>query len=277
MLMAQLDMLSMWPKKSKSKNRFSRRLFSKRLWRYYLRSAERILKLFRIINVTFILGSTSIILVLMSLFTPLFSQATVYIFSKLPLPEVSSVAMSAVPTAYVVLGGGLTNDHNNQTKLNRYSLSRARTAAGAYHDLPLPIVLSGAEAPWLGQWLIEHGIDGLISENASMNTCENARFTAKRIPLHHVYLITDSYHMARARRQFALNGINSTPLSAPLPVRRDWMKPAQNLSHSRRAVYEIAAYLRDVIRPQMDCRQADEVSLQQLLTPRGEPSRQSGR
>jgi uncharacterized SAM-binding protein YcdF (DUF218 family) len=102
-----------------------------------------------------------------------------------------------------------------------------------------------------------------------MNTCENARFTAKRIPLHHVYLITDSYHMARARRQFALNGINSTAINAPLPVRRDWREPAQNLSHSRRAVYEVAAYLRDVIRPQENCRQAKEVTSQQLLTPRG--------
>lgn len=200
--------------------------------------------------------------------TAIFTSRCLYIcassFTKMP-----SAAMSSPPTAYVVLGGGLTNDNNNQIILNRYSLNRVRTAAGAYHDLPLPIVLSGAEAPWLGQWLIEHGIDGLISENASMNTCENARFTAKRIPLHHVYLITDSYHMARARRQFALNGINSTPLSAPLPVRRDWMKPAQNLSHSRRAVYEIAAYLRDVIRPQMNCRHADDVTSQQLLTPRG--------
>ena len=257
--MARLGLLSMWFKPS----------WSKRLWRSYLRSAERLIKLFRIINVTFILGSTSVILMLISLFTPLFSQAVVYVLMLLPLPAMPSVATSSPPTAYVVLGGGLTNDNNNQIILNRYSLNRARTAAGAYHDLPLPIVLSGAEAPWLGQWLIEHGIDGLISENASMNTCENARFTAKRIPLHHVYLITDSYHMARARRQFALNGINSTPLSAPLPVRRDWMKPAQNLSHSRRAVYEIAAYLRDVIRPQMNCRHANDVTAQQLLTPRG--------
>lgn len=265
MLMAQLDMLSMWSKQS----------WSKRLWRNYLRSAERMVKLFRIINITFVLGSTSVILVLISLFTPIFSQTVVYIFALLPLPKMPSAAMSSPPTAYVVLGGGLTNDNNNQIILNRYSLNRARTAAGAYHDLPLPIVLSGAEAPWLGQWLIEHGIDGLISENASMNTCENARFTAKRIPLNHVYLITDSYHMARARRQFALNGINSTPLSAPLPVRRDWMKPAQNLSHSRRAVYEIAAYLRDVIRPQMNCRHADDVTSQQLLTPRGNAKKAS--
>ncbi|SJN25746.1 YdcF family protein [Psychrobacter alimentarius] len=234
-----------------------------------MRSAERMMRVFRIINITFVLGSTAVILVLISLFTPLFSQTVVYLFTLLPLPKVSGMAMTSPPTAYVVLGGGLTNDNNNQIILNNYSLNRARTAASAYHDLPLPIVLSGAEAPWLGQWLIEHGIDGLISENASMNTCENARFTAKRIPLYHVYLITDSYHMARARRQFALNGINSTPLNAPLPVNRDWMKPAQNLSHSRRAVYEVAAYLRDVIRPQVDCRQARDVTSQQLLTPRG--------
>ena len=130
--------------------------------------------------------------------------------------------------------------------------------------------MSGAEAPWLKQWLNEQGIDGIISENASMNTCENARFTAKRIPLHHVYLITDSYHMARAQRQFALNNINSTAINAPLPAKRNWLQPAQNLSHSRRAVYEVAAYLRDVLRPQADCRRADEVSIEQLLTPRGQ-------
>lgn len=262
----------MWRKPSKSQSS-SKRPLSRRLWQYYLRSAERMMRVFHIINITFLLGSTAIILVLISLFTPLFSQVIVYLFTLLPLPNVPAMAMNSPPTAYVVLGGGLTNDHNNQTILNDYSLNRARTAARAYHDLPLPIVLSGAEAPWLGQWLIEHGIDGLISENASMNTCENARFTAKRIPLRHVYLITDSYHMARARRQFALNGINSTPLAAPLPVNRDWMKPAQNLSHSRRAVYEIAAYLRDVIRPQVDCRYAKDITSQQLLTPRGKAAK----
>ena len=247
----------------------SKRLWSKRLWRYYLRSAERTIKVFRIIHITFLVGSVIIIVVLISLFTPLFSRVVIYIFQHLPLPTMTGAAMSSPPTAYVILGGGLTNDNDNRIILNDYSLNRVRTAATAYHNLPLPVVLSGAEAPWLGQWLIEHGIDGIISENASMNTCENARFTAKRIPLHHVYLVTDSYHMARARRQFALNNINTTPMDAPLPVRRDWMQPAQNLSHSRRAVYEIVAYLRDVIRPQSNCRHADEVSEQQLLTPRG--------
>ncbi len=247
----------------------SKRSWSKKVSLYYLRFAERMMKVFRIINITFLLGSTAVILVLISLFTPLFSRAIIYVFYYLPLPDMSDAAKNSAPTAYVVLGGGLTNDSNNQIILNNYSLNRIRAAATAYHDLPLPIILSGAEAPWMNQWLVEHGINEQLSENASMNTCENARFTAKRTPLDHVYLITDSYHMARARRQFALNGINTTALNAPLPVKRDWQQPAQNLSHSRRAVYETAAYLRDVLRPQINCRYAKDVSTQQLLTPRG--------
>lgn len=257
--MARLGMASMWHKRS----------WSRKLWRYYLRAAERMVKVFRIINVTFLLGSTTVVVVLISLFTPLFSHGVLYVLNHLPLPTVPDNTKGLPATAYVVLGGGLTNDNNNQIILNRYSLNRVQRAAAAYHDLPLPIVLSGAEAPWMNQWLIEHGINEQLTENASMNTCENARFTAKRAPYPHVYLVTDSYHMARARRQFALNGVNSTPINAPLPVKRDWHEPAHNLSHSRRAVYEVAAYLRDVLRPQTNCRNASDMTTEQLLTPRG--------
>ncbi|WP_435948960.1 YdcF family protein [Psychrobacter sp. DM8] len=264
-------MSNMLKPKKPSSDKHPKPLWSKRLWRHYLRSAERMIKLFRIINITFVVGSTLVVLTIISLFTPLFSRGMLFVLNALPLPSTPSDYKSMSPSAYVVLGGGLTNDINNHIILNDYSLNRIRTAAGAYHDKPLPIILSGAEAPWMNQWLVEHGISEQLSENASMNTCENARFTAKRTPLRHVYLITDSYHMTRSRRQFALNGIYSTPINAPLPVRRDWMKPAQNLSHSRRAVYETAAYLRDLLRPQMDdCRRAEDISTQQLLTPRGD-------
>lgn len=227
------------------------------------------IKVFRIINITFLLGSTGVVLVIISLFTPLFSYSVLYVLNHLPLPKVPDNNKGLPATAYVVLGGGLTNDNHNNIILNRYSLGRIQRAAAAYHDLPLPIVLSGAEAPWMNQWLIEHGINEQLTENASMNTCENARFTAKRAPYPHIYLITDSYHMARARRQFALNGVNSTPINAPMPVKRDWREPAYNLSHSRRAVYEVAAYLRDVLRPQTNCRDANDMTTEQLLTPRG--------
>ncbi|WP_201536456.1 YdcF family protein [Psychrobacter ciconiae] len=243
-------------------------LLSKRLWRYYLRSAERAIKVFKVIHVLFIGGSTAIILVIVSLFTPIFSKSVLYVLNHLPIPAMTGAAVQSPPSAYVVLGGGLTNDHANQVILNNFTLNRVRTAAAAYRHLPLPVVISGAEAPWMEQWLSEHGVTGIISENASMNTCENARFTAKRIPLHHIYLITDAYHMARARRQFALNNINVTPINAPLPTALNWAEPAQNLSHSRRAVYELAAYFRDVLKPQADCRNLDEVSFDELKTPR---------
>ena len=87
----------------------SKRLLSKRLWRYYLRSAERTIKIFRIINITFIIGTTMVIMVIISLFTPLFSRTVVYLFQHLPLPLMSGAAMTSPPTAYVILGGGLTN------------------------------------------------------------------------------------------------------------------------------------------------------------------------
>nr|WP_320158753.1 YdcF family protein [Psychrobacter aestuarii] len=223
---------------------------------------------------TFIIGSTMIVIVLVSLFTPLFSKTVVYLLMHLPLPDTDGANNDAPPTAYVVLGGGLTNDKNNRTILNAYSLNRARAAATAYHDEPLPMVLSGAEAPWLKAWLTEHGVKDIISENASMNTCENARFTAKRADLQHVYLVTDGYHMTRARRQFALNNIRTTPIVAPLPVSRSWSAPAHNLSHSRRSVYEVVAYLRDILRPQPNCRDATDVSTRELLTPRGHAHQQ---
>ncbi|HAM60860.1 MAG TPA: YdcF family protein, partial [Psychrobacter sp.] len=48
----------------------TKRPLSKRLWHYYLRAAERMVKVFRIINITFLVGSTAVVLVLISLFTP---------------------------------------------------------------------------------------------------------------------------------------------------------------------------------------------------------------
>lgn len=330
---------------------------------FWLTWVERWIRFFRFANRAFILSVTSIILLVFSLFTPLFSEMVVYGLNRLTLPHITETlknerasqpvtavgedgteadtkpensdtdantidvndaninalydnadadsqgastpeteidtetdsktdtnaeakvgrtaepsqkvgaaqtlsAQNAPITAYVVLGGGLTNDKQNRPVLNDYSLSRVETVAKAYERNPLPIILSGTEAPWMQAWLEAHGIYNIVSENASMNTCENARFTAKRLYVRHVYLVSDQYHMARARRQFALNGIATTPLPAPMPQPRDWYYPEYNLNHSRRAVYEVAAYLRDVIRPQSDCRDATSVSDEQLQTPR---------
>lgn len=191
------------------------------------------------------------------------------------------------PDAYVILGGGLTeNSHQNTPiiTLNTYTYNRTKTLWQAWQIQPLPIIASGVEAPWVqdaitylakGSPLIAPKIFG---ENASMNTCENARFSAKLIAhlnqqgnlpnVRHVYLVSDWYHMARARRQFAIAGLATTPLDAPLPTALSWRNPKANLNHSRRAFYESLALIRDIFRPQKNCRTAQAVSLDVINTPR---------
>ncbi|MDO5650690.1 MAG: YdcF family protein [Moraxella sp.] len=194
-----------------------------------------------------------------------------------PYLDTPSKTKGIAPQAYIILGGGLTADTHGKTILNIYSKQRAKMLKNHYIEHPLPIVVSGVEAPWLNAFLGTHNITNVISDNASMNTCENARFSAKILaheyptPVHHAYLITDWYHMARARRQFALLGISTTPIAAPLPDVIGWFNPKSNLNHSRRAFYETAALMRDIIQPQDNCRTADNVSIETIQTPRGTP------
>lgn len=190
------------------------------------------------------------------------------------------------PTAFVILGGGLTE--SNQIKdaiiLNNYSYKRTQTLWQAWQKTPLPIVTSGVESPWIENALgyfstiANTATPTLVSDNASMNTCENARFATALIhhetkagtlpPTHHIYLVSDWYHMARARRQFALTGLATTPLVAPLPKPAAWRDPKSNLNHSRRAFYEAVALLRDIFRPQKDCRHPETVGMDIIKTPR---------
>lgn len=222
-----------------------------------------------------LIGSLVAILSAVSFFTPLFSKAGLYVLQRLPLSN-SATQAAVEPTAYLVLGGGLTKDSTGMIIVNEFSRSRLQTLLDRYHDRPMPVILSGAESPWMYDWLVDQDakltsepyhadIAGdIITENASMNTCENARFTAKRLEIEHVYLITDAYHMTRARRQFALNNIATTAIPAPLPEPTSWQNITANYRHSKRTLYEVSAYLRDVLIPQQDCRSSDEVTLETL-------------
>ena len=223
----------------------------------------------------FIMGLLVAILSAVSFLTPLFSKVGLYFLQRLPLPNIATQTPTE-PTAYLVLGGGLTKDATGTIIVNDFSRSRLQTLLDRYHNHPMPVILTGVESPWMYDWLVQHDaspksqpyhadIAGqIISENASMNTCENARFTAKRLDIKHVYLITGAYHMTRARRQFALNGIATTAINAPLPEPSSWYNIAVNYRHSKRTLYEVGAYLRDVFIPQQDCRSSDEVSLETL-------------
>lgn len=231
-------------------------------------------KTLKVIWRAFIITVLVVIFAVISPFTPIFANLSVLflnVFSAITLSDDHQDS-----SALVVLGGGLTKQ-NEHIILNHYSQSRADATATAYRQTLLPIITSGVESPWLQDHLKQSLSDAkpkptIISDNASMNTCENAVFTAKLLAHHelptHVYLITDRYHMARARRQFARMNISTTPVPAPLAVPMSWTNTDNNLMHSRRAVYEIAALARDIFRPQPNCRNIHQITLEEISTPR---------
>lgn len=165
------------------------------------------------------------------------------------------------PYAIVVLGGGLTLGANGKDiVVNEYTRLRLEKTLQVEQKDSLPIVLSGVEAPYMQAWLKERGIEAKLLENRSMNTCENSRFSSlllqKKGGAPIVLLITDEYHMPRTRRLFALNGIETVPVVAPMPTQlTEWRPSQQNYDHSRRANYEMLATIRDVLFGSSDCRE----------------------
>ncbi|MDM1311886.1 YdcF family protein [Acinetobacter indicus] len=169
--------------------------------------------------------------------------------------------ITSQPYAIVVLGGGLTL-HENQKDIivNNYTRLRLEKTLEIEKQYKLPIVLSGVEAPYMQKWLAERGVEANLLEDRSMNTCENSRFSSlllqKKGGAPTVILITDQYHMPRTRRLFALNGIKTVPVVAPIPTElTQWQPSEQNYDHSRRANYEMLATIRDMLFGSSDCRE----------------------
>jgi uncharacterized SAM-binding protein YcdF (DUF218 family) len=179
------------------------------------------------------------------------------------LPNKNSELPKSVsqPYAIVVLGGGLTLDKNQKDIIvNDYTKLRLETTIELEKKIKLPIVLSGVEAPYMQKWLAERGVQAKLLENRSMNTCENTRFSSlllqKKGGAPTVMLITDRYHMPRTRRLFALNGIETIPVDAPMPTQlTEWQPSKQNYDHSRRANYETLATIRDMLFGSSGCRE----------------------
>ena len=172
-----------------------------------------------------------------------------------------SQPQSSKPYAIVVLGGGLTLDKNRKDiVVNKYTRLRLEKTLAIEQQYRLPIVLSGVEAPYMQRWLKAYNVDAKLLEDRSMNTCENSRFSSlllqKKGGAPRVILITDRYHMPRTRRLFALNGIETVPVEAPMPTQLTrWRPSEQNYDHSRRANYEMLATIRDIWFGSSDCRE----------------------
>lgn len=178
---------------------------------------------------------------------------------KNPLP--AQPKKLSEPYAIVVLGGGLTLDKNGKDiVVNSYTRLRLEKTLEVEKKNHLLIVLSGVEAPYMQAWLKARGVDAKLLEKRSMNTCENTRFSSlllqKKGGAPTVMLVTDEYHMPRTRRLFALNGIETIPVTAPMPTPLTrWQPSIQNYDHSRRANYELLATIRDMLFGSSDCRE----------------------
>lgn len=162
--------------------------------------------------------------------------------------------------AIVVLGGGLGRDHTREIVPNTFTELRLSHAILRHQVTGFPLFLSGVEAPWMQRWLLAQGVEAFWLEARSMNTCENARFSALLLLKHggaaQVELVTDAYHMPRARRLFAQNGIQTVPVVAPLPSDPAvWWPDRRNVVHTRRALHELAASIRDVWVGEINCRE----------------------
>lgn len=131
--------------------------------------------------------------------------------------------------AIVILGGGLTDaaEYGGET-LNQRSLARARYGAVLARRYPLPVLVSGglpinarrAEAEVIGDVLEnEFRVAVRWRENRSLDTADNAAMSAEILRaagIRRIVLVTQAFHMPRARRLFTAAGLEVVP--APTEV-----------------------------------------------------------
>ena len=162
-----------------------------------------------------------------------------------PHPEATS------PQAVVVLGGGVTvlQHSKGAVAANSYSVSRVQEAYRLARDHNLPLLISGAEAPYM-QKALEDSFGApkvrILLEDQSRTTCENARYSAqalRELGWSEVFLVSDRFHLPRASADFAEQGMRTQTHAAALPGRF----PGKAAVVLYRIGYETAAMQRNLV------------------------------
>ena len=136
--------------------------------------------------------------------------------------------------AIVILGGGRTSnapEYGGDT-VNRLTLERLRYGAKLAHQTGLPILVSGgapsgivAEAILMKTSLQEDfGLSVRWTEPSSLDTRQNARYSAQQLRVsgvERIVLVTHAAHMRRAQEEFEANGL--TVIAAPTA----WLGPRE--------------------------------------------------
>ena len=161
--------------------------------------------------------------------------------------------------AIVILGSGLNlaADEYGDDTANARSLVRLRYGATLARRLHLPVLVSGgllgrakrAEADVIGDILEkEFGIAVSWRETRSQDTADNARMSARILRtagIHRIILVTQAFHMPRARLLFADAGLEVRPAPTDFKSRNtadrqliDWLPQASALHNSYYALHE---------------------------------------
>ncbi|PTQ90410.1 YdcF family protein [Agitococcus lubricus] len=164
----------------------------------------------------------SLILGIYLLCTPLMTRMLQAVTGTYPPLNILSIPSQY--QALVILGGGIYrgDELNQQVQAGGYSLSRLRYGAHLARATQLPVLLSGVEAPALNNTLIQDfGVMTRWQEDKSRNTDENARFSAAllhNMGIKDIILVTDSWHMGRAKLAFEHYGFKVLPAPTDFPM-----------------------------------------------------------
>jgi len=172
------------------------------------------------------------------------------------------------PKAIVVLGGDLIRTENEQlgARPGLLTLDRLRTAAALQRKTGLPILVTGGTvqvyAAPVGDVMARSLQDDFKTpaqwtENRSINTQQNAQYTAHILKAHgidSVYLVTHAWHMRRALLAFRVTGLKvtaaPTDLDEPIgPEWEDFVPRASSWQVCWFALHEWIGYLWYEIRP----------------------------
>lgn len=184
--------------------------------------------------------------------TPVFAERLLGILER----HASPVKLDRSAGAIVVLGGGIyynAPEYGGDT-VNILALERLRYGARLYRETRKPLLVTGgnpegkiAEGTLMKETLErDFRVPVRWAETASLNTRENAIFSArilKRSGVNTIYLVTQAWHMPRARREFERAGLRVIPAGTGFTTHKklgamDFVPKAKDMLKSYYAIHE---------------------------------------
>lgn len=168
----------------------------------------------------------SLILCLYLLCTPLMMQCLFAIIGRYPPLTVAQIQQQKQLQAIVILGGGFYQGKEfSQVQAGWSSLARVLYGAYVAKETQLAVAVSGIEGQGMRNTLLALGVQPQFVEDRSLDTYQNAQFSAQLLQkqgIYHIALVTDAWHMSRSVSAFEHFGFKV--LAAPTEFPEDGFK-----------------------------------------------------